>query len=95
MNDYILIFWPNTAWFDKRPRISMPHTLLILSRILRDHGLNVGLLDANIHGYSQEDCASIIDYCTIKSEHGLGQRSFSGVLGALSCSHGYRKACKF
>lgn len=60
MNTEILLFWPNSSWAGKRQRLGMPHSILILTRILHDGHRNVALLDANIHAYSPQDCARII-----------------------------------
>lgn len=56
----ILIFWPNSGWFDKRRRPIMPNTILVLTRVLTENGFAPELLDANVNDYTFDECQAIL-----------------------------------
>lgn len=58
-NDLVLLFIPNTRWFDKRPWLLIPHSALILTRILKP-AFNFKILDANAKDLTIEQCVSLI-----------------------------------
>ena len=51
----IMLFLPNTRWFNKRPWMVVPHSALILTAILKIE-YNFCLLDANAMNLSEEEC---------------------------------------
>ncbi len=55
----VLLFIPNTRWFNKRPWVSIPHSALILSALLKDD-YNFIILDANGQNYNDDECASLL-----------------------------------
>lgn len=51
----VLLFIPNTRWFEKRPWLLIPHSALILTRILKPL-FNFSILDANAEDLNEAQC---------------------------------------
>ncbi|MFA5905562.1 MAG: radical SAM protein [Desulfobacula sp.] len=50
----IVLVLTNTRWYGKRPWVIMPLTIAILTRILKEAGIDFTLLDANLHDYDEQ-----------------------------------------
>lgn len=50
----VVLFIPNTRWFQKRPWILVPNSALILTGLLKKQ-INFKIIDANIHNFSEDE----------------------------------------
>lgn len=57
--DKVLLFIPNTRWFGKRPWMLIPHSALILTRILKPD-FNLSIVDANALDLDEAQCVEAL-----------------------------------
>lgn len=53
LKENIILFIPNSRWFNKRPWMQLPYTVAILTALLKDFGLKI--LDANAENLTEEE----------------------------------------
>ncbi|MCP3952643.1 MAG: B12-binding domain-containing radical SAM protein [Desulfobacterales bacterium] len=62
----IVLFLPNYRWFDKRPWEVMPVTVAVLTRIFKDAGLELRLVDANIGNLTEQEALEALQKAPAK-----------------------------